>query len=399
MSAREATHSWLAGAAAARTGDEMSGSALLLAGFALTGSTGEASALLAGITVAAAVGGPVLGALLDRSARPGRLLALALVLYATGLAVVLLGIARLPFALVLAVSVLTGLFGPALSGGWSAQLPRVASGKRLSRATALDAMTFHTASLAGPVAAGCLAEAAGASTAVVASAALIGCAAPAAWRLPADRGPVGTVPSGTVVADLAEGARAIRRNPALARATVSSTVSCSAQGMLTACLPLLGAQALGGAGLGTALLSVAAVSALAANALVARFPGRFSAETVLGVAPLVQAVAPALAATGGPAGLTAALLVVGVAEGPQLTALFSVRHRESPEHLRGQVFTTGASLKITGFAVGAAVAGPLASWSLPGALAATAGTALLAVPAAFLVSPAATSPRSARGPG
>lgn len=60
------------------------------------------------------------------------------------------------------------------------------------------------------------------------------------------------------------------------------------------------------------------------------------------------------------------------------TALFAVRHREAPERLRGQIFTTGASLKLTGFAVGAAAAGPLATWSLPGALLTAAGIQLLA---------------------
>ncbi len=85
--------------------------------------------------------------------------------------------------------------------------------------------------------------------------------------------------------------------------------------------------------------------------------------------------------------LVVAVAVVGLAEGPQLTALFAVRHREAPERLRAQVFTTGASLKITGFAVGAAVAGPLADRSLPGALLVAAGIAALAVPVCFAVRP------------
>jgi hypothetical protein len=55
-----------------------------------------------------------------------------------------------------------------------------------------------------------------------------------------------------------------------------------------------------------------------------------------------------------------------------------VRHRETPEHLRGQVFTTGASLKISGFALGAALAGPAAARSLPGTLALAAGVQALA---------------------
>lgn len=79
---RMRTHTYLTGALVARTGDEAAGPALLLAGFAVAGSTSEASALLAGTSLASALGGPVLGALLDGAARPGRLLAGALALYA-----------------------------------------------------------------------------------------------------------------------------------------------------------------------------------------------------------------------------------------------------------------------------------------------------------------------------
>ncbi len=101
-----------------------------------------------------------------------------------------------------------------------------------------------------------------------------------------------------------------------------------------------------------------------ANAVLARFPGAATPDTVIRVGALVQAAAPALAATGRPAVLVVAALVLGIGEGPQLTALFAVRHREAPVHLRGQIFTTGASLKITAFALGVAAAGPLATWSL-----------------------------------
>lgn len=145
--------------------------------------------------------------------------------------------------------------------------------------------------------------------------------------------------------------------------------------MLAACVPLIGAQWLGTAGRGVLLFSGAAVSALAANAVLARRPLTVAPDTVVRAGALVQAGALLLAATGRPVALVAAVLVLGIGEGPQLTALFAVRHRETPEHLRGQVFTTGASLKITAFALGVAVAGPLAAWSLPGTLALAAGTA------------------------
>ncbi|MFD8212065.1 MFS transporter [Streptomyces sp. NPDC059695] len=381
------THTYLTGALVARTGDEAAGPALLLAGFAVAGSTSEASALLAGTSLSAALGGPLLGALLDGAARPGRLLAGALGLYAGGLALVLGGLGHLPFAVTLATAVLTGLVGPALSGGWSAQLPAVAARDRLSRANALDTLTFGAAALAGPVLAGAATETLGAPTAVVLAAALVAAAAPAAWLLPRRARGAGT--SRGILDALAAGARTLLRNRRLARATCTSVVSCVAQGMLTACVPLLGERILGGAGRGAALLSCAAVSALAVNALLARFPPRLSPDALVRAGALVQALAPALALTGEPAVLVAAFLVSGLGEGPQLTALFEVRHREAPEGLRGQVFTTGASLKITGFALGAAAAGPLAAWSLPAALTAATATALLAAVPAEGLTPAA----------
>ncbi|MFF4489745.1 MFS transporter [Streptomyces sp. NPDC001544] len=466
---------YLTGAAAARTGDEMSGPALLLAALTAAGPAAEASSLLAAVTAAAAVGGPVFGMVLDRSARPGRLLAVALALHAAGLLLVLSALGRLPYALVLVIAVGTGLSGPALSGGWTAQLPRVAPPEGVARATALDAMTFGAASLIGPALAGTTAELLGATAAVLLSATLIAAALPVAWTLPARRpvagrgpyrgtavegvpprsGAVGQVPhrnvgadgdpqryaaadgypnryaaadgdpnryaaadgdphrntavdgaqhqstvarraphesttadddphqntaarraphGSAVLGDLAAGVRCIGRSPSLAGATVTSVASCAAQGVLITCTPLLGARFVGGAGRGALLLSGIAVASLAASAVLARSPGRrLTPDAVVRIGALLQAAALALAATGRPALLAATVVLAGAGEGPQLTALFAVRHREAPERLRGQVFTTGASLKIAGFALGAAVAGPMADWSLHGALLTAAG--------------------------
>ncbi|MCC8336438.1 MFS transporter [Streptomyces sp. R1] len=385
MRKRYSFRSYLVGAVAARAGDEMSGPALMLAAFAVTGSTIAASSLLAGITISAAAAGPMLGALLDRADRPGRLLAGALAAYAVGLGMILGGLGRWPFAVTLLIAMVTGLLGPALSGGWTAQLPRVVVGDHLPRANALDAMTFSVASLAGPALAGGVAEASGAPMAVVVSVVLIASALPAAWMLPARPGRVPGVQATSVAGDLVAGVRVIVGRPPLARATLTSSVSCIAQGMLTACIPLLGERVLGGAGRGAVLLSCVAISALAANVVLARFPRSVAPDTVIWASALVQAAALALAAWGQPVVLVVAVLIAGTGEGPQLAALFAVRHREAPEHLRGQIFTTGASLKITGFAMGAAVAGPVAAWSLPGALALAAGVAVFAALAFFVV--------------
>ncbi len=476
---RHALARYTAGAALARTGDEMAGPALLLAGLAATGSTATASALLAASTAAAAVGGPATGALLDRSPRPGRLLAGALAGYAASLVAVLVCLGRTPVAVPLLIAAGSGLLAPALSGGWSAQLPRVAGPPALPRATALDAMTFHAAALAGPALTAAAAMLHGAGAAVLTAAALLALAAaatprPSAAETPGTRARTGhgpptggaqpaSRPGGGVVGPvrpatysgahaagpdrpppapsgppprpdqpaprpdqppsrpdqpaphpegparrpaphLAAGFRALAGSPALARLTGASVLSCAAQGLLVACTPLLGARHLGGAGYGALLLAVLAAAALAANALYtlyARLRTAPGPEAVFRAATLVQGAAlPLMAAAGHPAVLVAAVAVAGAGEGPQLTALFAVRNREAPPRLRGRVFTTGASLKISGFALGAAAAGPLAERSLPGALLAAAVAqavaAWVSVPGGRCRSGRRTAPRRPR---
>ncbi|GAA1765889.1 MFS transporter [Nonomuraea bangladeshensis] len=371
---------YLAGAATARTADEMSGPALLIAGLAVTGSPVVASWLLAGLTVSAAAGGPLLGVLLDRARRPGRLLAGCLVAYAGGLLVIVSGLGRLPEAALVAVAVAAGLVGPALTGGWTSQIPAVAGPDRLGRANALDAMTYNVAGLAGPALAGVIA---GGPVAVLVCVVLLVAALPAAWTLPAS---AGVKARRGVGEELREGFGAILGNPVLLRATAGSMVSCAGTAMLVVSAPVLGERLTGSTGPGALLLAVTAACGLAANALVARARGPRHWDALLVWGTAVAGVGMMLAAAAGVSGAywvaVVAAGVVGLGEGPQLTALFSVRHREAPARLRAQVFTTGASLKITSFAVGSAVAGPLAAYSVVAAL--LAGAAAQAVAVAVL---------------
>ncbi|MGX9919679.1 MFS transporter [Streptomyces sp. NPDC002248] len=355
----------LLAAALARTGDEMAGPALLLLALGVTGGPARASALFGALLVSAALGGPLLGALLDRARRPGHVLAAALTGYATGLGLLLLGLGRAPYPLLLALALLTGLLGPALSGGWTSQVPALVPPAALPRAAALDGIGFTAATLLGPALAGLCASLAGAPAAVATALALVLLAAPAALRLPPRR--EGPRPH-HVLAALGAGARAVRTTRALARATLVSTVSSAGQGVFVSCAPLLGARLLGGAAHGTALLALGAASALAAGAVLARRPTALPPDALLGASVLVLAAAPLLAAVPAPWALVAAVLLTGAGEGPQLTALLAIRHRDAPPGLRGQVFTTGASLKITAYALGAALAGALAAHSLTAAL-------------------------------
>ncbi len=262
----------LAGAATARAGDEMSGPALLLLGFAATGRPATGSGLLASVTIAGAVGGPVFGALLDRSRRPDRVLAGTLAAYALGIVAVQAAVGRLPMAAVVPIALAAGLFNPSI-------------------------------------------------------------------------------------------------------------------GMLLVCCPVLGAQRLGGLARGALLNSAIAVVSLIATAILARRPGRGQPDVWVLASTRVIGVSMAAAAAA-PGWLTlAAVALAGAGEGPQLTALFAVRHRETPEHMRGQVYITAASLKIAGMAAGAALAGPLAGHSATGCMLVAAGTELCAGAAYLLAGP------------
>ena len=336
---------YLAGAAAARAGDEMSGPALLLLGFAVTGRPATGSELLAGLTIAAAVGGPAFGAVLDRSRRPDRVLAATLVAYALGILAIDAAVGRLPIPLVVAVALAAGLFGPAVAGGWTAQLPRVVTGAGLARGSALDAMSYSAASLAGPALAALIAAAFGPRWAVVTAAALVGLAVPAARALARYRPAAPSAPVQAAYRQVVAGFAVIAARRPLLRATVTSVVSYVGIGMLLVCCPVLGAQRLGGADRGALLISAMAACSLIANALLARRPRRGDPDTGVFASTLVIGASMAAAAIA-PGWLTVlAVAIGGAGEGPQLTSLFAVRHRESPEHMRGQVYTTAADRK------------------------------------------------------
>jgi MFS family permease len=390
---------YFAGAALARAGDEMTGPAVVLLAFASTGTVGMGAVLMACLTVAAAVGGPAFGAVLDRSTRPERALAFALTGYAVGILTVQATVGRVPLVFAAVCALAAGTLAPAVAGGWTSQLPTVVTPAELPRASALDAMSFSAASLAGPALAALVTLWLGARLAVAIAACLVAAAVPAALRLTGGsrrqpqslqpRGPHGPrslttsiaqstrssevnraiAPMGRgwrrggVVREAVAGVAAIAARPALLRATVTSAVSYIGIGMLLVCCPLLGAQRLGGSARGALLISVLSATSLTVNGLLARRRWRHGPDVRVLVSTLIIGVSLVMVALAPGWFTMLAVAVDGAGEGPQLTALFTVRHREAPEHLRGRIFTTAASLKIGGMAVGAALAGPLAGWS------------------------------------
>jgi Transmembrane secretion effector len=335
--------------------------------------------------------------------------------------------------LVVLIALAAGLFNPAVAGGWTSQLPRIVTGPALSRGFALDAMTYSVASLAGPALAALVAAGLGARTAVIVAAALVALAVPSARSLsryppapsaatPHRQAAPGlglnrqAAPRPGLNRQVAAGFAAIATRRPLLRATVTSVVSYVGIGMLLVSCPVLGAQRLGGAARGALLISAIAAASLVANWVLARRHRRpdqhrrqrrpdqhrrttrgqpdarvLASTLVIGVSMAAAAAAPGWLTM-------AAVALGGAGEGPQLTALFAVRHRESPEHMRGQIFTTAASLKIGGLAAGAALAGPLAGRSVTACLLVAAGFELCAAAAYVLIGPPPKAARPAPPP-
>ena len=342
----------------ARLANEMLTVAVVLL---LLDRTGQAG--LAGLTVAAAslpsvASGPLLGAWLDRSAHRRAALAANQALAAACLLAILALAGRAPGGVVLLLAAAAGAAAPLLTGGFTSMIPQLVPEELLGKANALEATSFNAAAIAGPALAGAVAGAAGPAAAVAVEVALAGAALLAILRMPGvDATP--QRPDATLAASLRSGLRHLARTPVLRGVTVATAVGLGGQGLLTLALPFL-AERLGAGRAGAGWLLAALEAGGIAGALAAARPlGGQPPERVvlaglglLGLVTLTWPLAPTFPAA---LGLFA---LGGLVEGPAFAATFSTRQRHSPAHLRGQIFTTTASLKVGAFAVGSALAGP-----------------------------------------
>ncbi|MGW4498821.1 MFS transporter [Micromonospora sp. NPDC004336] len=362
------------GALVSRTGDEMAGTAILL--FAFGGSSaGDGAAVFGLLAVAAAVGGPLLGVWLDRARSSGPL-TLSLASFAVGLAAVGVALHHRHEGLAMGVAVLAGLFGPAVAGGWSASLTDL-DAARARRLAVFDASSYSLAGLVGPALTGVAYAIAGSAAPLVLTLLLLGAGAACApfARVARDESPGGRT---RPLADLRRGVAVITRQPGLRAATASSCVASCGFGLFAVLVPAIGQERFGTPAAGPMLLAVLAAAALASNALLDRRAALRRPGRVLTWATVLAGLGIAIAAAGHPVAAVLAAVVIGAGDGPQLAGLIRIRHQETPARLRAQVFTTGASLKITASGVGALAAAPLVHAGLTVALLAAAAAHLVA---------------------
>ena len=351
---------YLAGAFAARMSDDGTATALVLLALRRTGDARIGGLLLGVIMVPQILAGPVVGALVDRSAAPRKFFLAGFLLLAGAQAALDLTVGYEPLLLPLAIALAAGLVSPLITGGLSSLIVDfVPAGQRLRRAQSLDSVTYSAASVIAPLVAATMSAAVSPTLAMAVFAALSGASGLLTATLPlqahkqkAERPALWSA--------LGRGLALLRRSPRLSAVTVATTGSYFGIGALPLTLALY-AQAIGQpANRGGFLYSAFAFGALGASLLIsARPPGRLAPETI--VLGCLIGCGATLAVTGAIlTSVTAALVVVmvaGVVEGPVLTMTFAVRGEESPEGLRTQVFVTAASLKVTAAAAGSALAG------------------------------------------
>jgi MFS family permease len=382
---------FLLAATLARLASEMFPVAAVLLVLDRTGRPQLAGAVVAATTLPAVVTGPVLGAWLDRTSRRRLALASNQVLLAGSLLGILAAAGRAPGWTLLPLAALAGLTGPLATGGYTSMIPLLVPERLLPRANALEAASFNTAAIAGPAVAGVVAATAGPAGAVLAEAALAALALPAIARLPRVAPPAGDDPA-PLAATIRQGLAHLARTPVLRGVTVATAVGLGGTGLLTLAMPFwaddLGAGRAGAGYLWAALEAGAIAGALAAARPTAGWPPQRVVLAGLGLFGLVVVAWPL--ARSFPAAL-ALVALAGLAEGPAFAATFATRQRWSPPSLRGQIFTTAASLKLGAFAIGSALAGSALAW------AGVAGT-LVVVGVVQLLAVAGGRAAGARGP-
>ncbi len=356
-SARADVATYATVATAARSATEAIGPALLLAAIASERSGGDGAALVAAFTGLAAVAGPVVGALLDRTARPGRVITTAVAVMAASVAALALLVPHAPLVLLLVIAALGGLAYPALTGGLTSQLPSIVTGSRLDRAYGIDAATYNVGAIVGPPAAAAALVLGGVGP-IVFLLVLLLIALPLVPRIPfAVRAE--SRPRRSLGRDLATGFHGLVSTPSLAYASVLTTVGFAGQAAFLVTVPLIVSAQTGSLAASGWVFGAAAVGGLITTLYVARRPlahpdlGLTLTTLGIGVAFAVLAFSGTFAVT------VAAAFAYGACEGPLLTALFRIRTREADPAVRSAVFTTAASLRTTAFSGTTAVLGAL----------------------------------------
>jgi MFS family permease len=350
---------YLATGLMARAATEAASPAVLLTTIAILGKASTGSYLVAALTVAAALTGPLAGALIDRSHNPRASFTLGLGLLIGGLLGLVLTIGHAPVPLLMTFAFIAGLGFPAVTGAWSAQMPTMVSAANVHRGYSIDAGTYSIAAILGPPAAAAMLYISDRAPIWLPIILLV--IAIAMLRFvplkPASHEHDGERP--TLLEDLRHGLETIVHRASLRRSTFITTVGFAGQAALFISAPLLSQHLTDSLTFTGVILGANAAGGVTAALVITRVPIRrpdfliIITMIISMLALLLIAIAPVLWIV-----LLGAFLM-GATDAPMLSAMYLVRNRESSARVRAQVFSTAASLRTAAFGLAAALFGTL----------------------------------------
>ncbi|MGR2753367.1 MFS transporter [Agromyces arachidis] len=320
-----------------------------------------AGVAVGGLLASAALGpsivaAPIAGAMLDRSRRPGALIAASGLIIAAAYAFAAF-LGPVPAWAVAAALVVAGTVTPFVFGGLSSFVTESIPDER--RAYAIDALAYNLGAVAGPaaVAAAAALGSARLATLAMAAAALLGAIGAGPLRLHPAETPDGR-PRPSFLGTIAAGFRHIATHRPLAVITASGTLSQFGSGGLAIAAVALSVARTGDAGEGAIIVTSFAVGGLLGALWNSRRPPRRSPEWVMGWGFAATGACTVVAAADvGPVWAVIAVGASGLFTAPSAAAMLLIRKQQSPPALRSQVFTVGAGLRAAAAAAGAAVAG------------------------------------------
>ncbi len=318
---------------------------------------------LAGITVAAgslpaAFSGPVLGAWLDVTRSRRALIALDQLTAIGALIGILLLAGHGPHWALPVVAIAFGVTSPLSMGAFRSVLPELVRPELLPKANTMEATAVNLAYIVGPAVAGVIAGTAGPAAAIEVQIGLYAATIAMTATAKVFELRPATPPSAGLIASVREGLRALWRIVPLRAVSASSVFSVMGWGTLNVAFPAYGIAVGAGAHASGYMWAAVSVGSVLSAFAFARFAARVPTVALIGgsscamacsalVWPLARSLPVAL-------GL---VTLTGLLEGPALAAYFTVRQRFTPPAVRGQVFSTVASLNFAGVAIGSAGAG------------------------------------------
>jgi MFS family permease len=356
--------SFVSAATLARVSDEMFGVGVVLLVLDRTDSAELAGLAVAAITLPSLLTGPLLGAWLDLTGRRRRLMVADQLLIASMLVALVAAVGNAPDWVVPLIVLAAGLTYPLSFGGFTSLIPTIVPDELLTPANALETTSFNTALVVGPALAGTLAAAFGPASALLVEAGLALLALVLIVRIPGlDRGAGRADPDRTLLGVAAAGIRQIVAVPRLRGITAAAALGLGGLGLLTVAFPLFAVEHLGAERSDAGYMWAAfAVGSTAGALSLVRIQRRVPPERIVVAGYLIFGTLMLLWPLAGSLPVLLALVALAAcADGPALAAQFAVRQQVVPPALYGQVFTTAAGLKVGSFALGAGLAGPVAT--------------------------------------